>query len=392
MSTIHPHIHQRGKREKNDGEVDPLEITLDHQRVSEFCGVDGAEPGTLVTENQLKGGKTKTKSPTDVEISKQNKKAREAQGSAVYSTFVFGYAALMYASFAGLIPEHSMELFDIDTVNWYSEEMGKSMYVPFVFAGLYVFVVFGIQSFLKDQSAFDLKYPLAAWSTFLGVFSILGSLRTVPIVFSIIQEKGFEHLLCGDSRHDWLINNAAGSWTIAFILSKVPELVDTLFIVLRKRKLITLHWYHHITVMLFTWHSMATMCMNGVIFAAMNLTVHSFMYIFYAMTALGFRPVQWAKSITMIQIAQLLAGTMVTTYVLRSHILSGMSTETLLTGPTPHFDAHSATQVDDGMCKVHAMNALGGFSMYASYLYLFSAFFVNTYMRKPTSNLKKKIN
>jgi elongation of very long chain fatty acids protein 6 len=34
--------------------------------------------------------------------------------------------------------------------------------------------------------------------------------------------------------------------------------VDTLFIVLRKKPLIFLHWYHHITVLLFCWHAFAT--------------------------------------------------------------------------------------------------------------------------------------
>lgn len=43
--------------------------------------------------------------------------------------------------------------------------------------------------------------------------------------------------------------------TWAFCFSKLPELVDTVFIVLRKQPLIFLHWYHHASVLIYCWFS-----------------------------------------------------------------------------------------------------------------------------------------
>lgn len=48
-------------------------------------------------------------------------------------------------------------------------------------------------------------------------------------------------------------HKVSGFWSTMFVLSKVPELGDTLFIVLRKQPLIFLHWYHHATVLVYSW-------------------------------------------------------------------------------------------------------------------------------------------
>lgn len=125
-------------------------------------------------------------------------------------------------------------------------------------------------------------------------------------------------------------------------MCQVPELIDTLFIVLRKKPLIFLHWYHHITVLLFCWHAFATLtaryerplhcsiaCLllcedadhwcvcrispsilrSGIYFVAMNYTVHAIMYFYYFLTALGYRP-RWALAVTVFQLSQVRASSL----------------------------------------------------------------------------------
>ena len=55
----------------------------------------------------------------------------------------------------------------------------------------------------------------------------------------------------------------------------MAELVDTLWLTLRKAPVIFLHWYHHVTVLLYCWHSYSSQIGTGLWFAAMNYSVHS---------------------------------------------------------------------------------------------------------------------
>lgn len=79
----------------------------------------------------------------------------------------------------------------------------------------------------------------------------------------------------------------SGLWTAAFIYSKCFELLDTVFIILAKRELIFLHWYHHITVLMFCWYAYAAQASSGLYFAVVNYSIHALMYFYYGMTQLS---------------------------------------------------------------------------------------------------------
>ncbi len=152
-----------------------------------------------------------------------------------------------------------------------------------------------------------------------------------------------------------------------FIYSKVPELVDTVFIVLRKKPLIFLHWYHHITVVLFCWYSYSTMAGSGLYFVSMNYTVHALMYGYYCLQALNACPKSFpAYLITIAQILQMFIGT----------------------GVCISCWYYAVKEIP---CYNDKTNLVAGAVMYASYLYLFVEFALKKYLGKGKGKKEKKI-
>lgn len=201
--------------------------------------------------------------------------------------------------------------------------------------------------------------PLAIWNALLCIFSFIGMCRTVPYLFAFILTKPYEDTVCSAPMETWGVGTT-GFWVMLFIFSKTPELGDTLFIVLRKKPLIFLHWYHHVTVLLFCWNAYATAAGSGLYFVAMNYTVHALMYGYYCLQALNLCPKSFPPAlITLAQIAQMLVGTGVCVSAWYFKFFGSSGT----------------------MCHNDMTNLLAGAAMYGSYLYLFVEFAVCRYVR-----------
>lgn len=219
----------------------------------------------------------------------------------------------------------------------------------------YLLVITVGKSVMDKYPAFNLRLPLAAWNAFLCTFSFIGMLRTVPYLFGMIMSRSFEDTISPNPLNTWGYG-PTGFWVMLFIYSKVPELIDTVFIVLRKKPLIFLHWYHHVTVLLYCWSAYSTIAGSGLYFVAMNYTVHALMYGYYCLQALGVCPKSFPTVlITMAQIAQMFIGTGIC-----------MSAWWFKFSGRP--------------CHNELSNLVGGGIMYGSYLYLFCEFAVKRYI------------
>mmetsp|Transcript_62371 Transcript_62371/g.184556 ORF Transcript_62371/g.184556 Transcript_62371/m.184556 type:complete len:250 (-) Transcript_62371:227-976(-) len=239
--------------------------------------------------------------------------------------------------------------------------------VPILACFLYgAFIILG-QKYFKNREPLKWRKALAFWNLSLSAFSWVGMARTLPQLLHNLYHLSLRDNMCTNPEITFG-SGSTGLWVQLFILSKFPELFDTMFIVVHKKPLIFLHWYHHITVLLYCWHSYVTTSPSGLFFVVMNYSVHASMYGYYFLMAMKWRP-KWFNPIiiTMFQISQMIVGVAVT--VLAFYFYSTEET-----------------------CEIEKENNVAAFLMYGSYLFLFLQFFFRRYysVKATTSSAPKK--
>lgn len=216
---------------------------------------------------------------------------------------------------------------------------------------------------------------MIGWNAFLTFYSAVcfyGILsHLIPFWFRLYNNPSstLSDFIC-DYNTDHF-NKTAWIWQFTFIMSKFPELFDTVIILARGREPDFLHWYHHFTVLVYCWYAGSLLNPLGIYFALINSFVHFVMYDYYKMQGYGVR-ISYAQRITQIQITQMVIG------IILSGIMAKISREDKSCGAKPN-------QYTDILL-------IGTATMYGSYLLLFLQFYIKRFFYGATRpKIEKKV-
>ncbi|ESZ92110.1 hypothetical protein SBOR_7489 [Sclerotinia borealis F-4128] len=223
---------------------------------------------------------------------------------------------------------------------------------------LYYAVIFGGQAVMKSRPAYKLNGLFMAHNLMLTVVSasllILFAQQLIPSLW----KYGLYDGICGGS-----------GWTKPLVtlyylnyITKYVELLDTVFLVLKKKPLTFLHCYHHPATALLCYTQLVGHTPVSWVPITLNLFVHVVMYWYYFQSARGIR-ITWKEWITRLQIGQFLID-LVAVYFASWNYWTSTYHKSL-----PHV----------GSCAGEPYAAVAGCTILSSYLVLFISFYLATY-------------
>ncbi|CAG0883216.1 unnamed protein product [Cyprideis torosa] len=229
-------------------------------------------------------------------------------------------------------------------------------WLGFPITALYLVLIFGGQRLMKNRQPYDLQRSLIVWNWLLAAMSLFTASKGIAFIANEIYFQRWTGILCFVPVHIPSCMSATLHGLI-FSISKVIELGDTAFIVLRKKPLIFLHWYHHVTVLLYTWYYAGKGPSVGIFFAINNSIVHTLMYSYYALRAMNVRVPRWASmTLTLTQINQMIVGIYL------------------------NYCAYNLKRTKYPNCMVSNTDFAVTVAMYSSYCILFMWFFYRAYL------------
>ncbi|KAG0675512.1 Fatty acyl-CoA elongase/Polyunsaturated fatty acid specific elongation enzyme [Kluyveromyces marxianus] len=233
--------------------------------------------------------------------------------------------------------------------------------------GTYYLVIFGGRAVLKNTEPLKLNFLFQLHNLFLTTLSLTLLVLMVEQLVPMIAKHGLYYAICNQ-----------GAWTQPMVtlyymnyITKYIEFIDTIFLVLKHKKLTFLHTYHHGATALLCYTQLVGTTAISWVPISLNLGVHVVMYWYYFLAAGGIR-VWWKEWVTRFQIIQFIIDIGFIYFAVWQKVATDYF-------PTlPHC----------GECVGSTTATFSGCAIISSYLFLFIAFYIEVYRRQGTKKSK----
>lgn len=159
---------------------------------------------------------------------------------------------------------------------------------------------------MQTRRPYNLRKTLLIYNSFMVALNIISL-----FVALIYIDKGLELLKFDlpDKRQLNSYTRRRISLAWLYYITKLLDLFDTIFFVLRKKysQITALHLYHHTSVPTLGWIALKRnpLAPPLLLFMLLNSFVHIFMYLYYALSAVGvYRLMRFKKRVTQLQLMQ----------------------------------------------------------------------------------------
>lgn len=239
-----------------------------------------------------------------------------------------------------------------------------------IFVAIYYLIIFGGRELMRSREPFKLKTLFLIHNFVLTAVSAILLALFIEQLLPTIVRRGTLFAVC----------DADGGWTQPLVvlyymtyLTKYLELLDTIFLFLKKKPLTFLHCYHHGATAVLCYTQLIGSTSVQWVPITLNLFVHVVMYWYYFQSARGVR-IWWKEWVTRLQIIQ---------FVIDLGFVYFASYTYFTYNYWPWMP-------NWGNCAGKEFAAYSGIIVLSSYLVLFISFYFATYANKGKKSAAQK--